>query len=274
MGKLERLFQWEGAGVCLACFNHLKKEAQTFQEATTEGAGSSAPMVDGDLAAAATATPTYRPQLRKKRKSVMVPVLLIACVLGVIALVVHLSQSQNDAVTAHDDHVQVVKRGATEQPIPEAVLDGEPPPTPSTIVRPVLNENPVASFEAFEMDFVKRAKEVCKSESTEKVTYGWYDNDKVSINVTKTDSLVSPFLATISSTMYISVQLDASFKGAVGVGESGKYDDAALFTATFAAQKGKWVFQSVRATSNRGDHKDISTSVQPILDKTYSLMDK
>ena len=99
-----------------------------------------------------------------------------------------------------------------------------------------IKDDAAANFEAFTAEFVKRAKKA--ADVTLKLngdmSWVWSDRDDVSLNVEKTNSLMSPFLGTITSRITVAVKMPSS-PSSVQVGD--RFVNGDNFTLTFAAQR-------------------------------------
>ena len=143
---------------------------------------------------------------------------------------------------------------------------------PAAAKQPTLNDDPAVSFETYSGNFVKQARQVIQqqTQSSPDRHLVWPDKENFSINVQKTDSLMSPYVGTISSKL--SVVERVKEEGARKLLKDQLIDGCMWTevdcTLAFAAQKGKWVLTSVKALDPRHPSADAAQFVRPTMEQT------
>jgi len=139
-------------------------------------------------------------------------------------------------------------------------------PVPEAVKVPTIKDDPAANFEAYSDAYIKKAKEMAAASQANHGVgnnrYTWSTDNDPAINVRKTDSLTSPYIATLTCVvitgMDIPKETQETLKMNVLLGEH-------HVTLTFAAQKNKWVLKSVKAVDEIGAavgvHPDSSGQV-------------
>jgi len=157
-------------------------------------------------------------------------------------------------------------RKESAQPSQPPAQAAAPTPAPKT---PTLTDDPAASFETYSQKFVRRAQELAAAQDGQDRKLVWPASSNVSINVQKTDSLMSPFVGTISSKLSVveKVKEEGARKVLKDLLIDGCMWTEVDCTLAFAAQKGKWVLTSVRATDPRHPSADAAPFVSPTMEQ-------
>lgn len=121
--------------------------------------------------------------------------------------------------------------------------------------RALMKSDPVAHFKRFAAAYVMFGKDLSNLQDKDgDERWVWDEKATYAINVQRTESLVTPYLGTLSSRIsYLNKPRNFSVRNSD-------------FTITFAAQDGAWVFKSVSATyAFAGGQLDSSNIVEPWL---------
>lgn len=114
----------------------------------------------------------------------------------------------------------------------------EPPNAPATPANIVLSQNPAVHFKQFITRFVDNVKSLAKEPNADKshVHMDKFNKHEISMNydVSKTDSLVSPFMAKATIIFHVDYMTK----------ENEPYEELWEITFTSPAQEEQWVYRS------------------------------